>query len=196
MPLLCKLGVIERLIGVFEIRAAVLPVGVQEERVEPSIEIVMMCDVASRPRPWIELAQAAAQIAQQRLRSRPVGDLGSLAACDGEDVGDGAFLDHERTVHVGFAELKLGIEENSPFSIAGCKSHRNRPAGPVAERKNRAARGRNSECSPPDKGLKQKMKQPIHRPPPSPSQSGVTGCALPMLTHLTRWAQKCSRLGI
>src|SRR5216683_5213739 len=151
MAFLRNLGVIERLIGFFEICATVLPVGVQKEGIEPAIEIVMMCDVAARSRAWIELAQPAAQIAQQRLRSRPIGDFRSLTARDGEHVCNCTFLDHERTVHVRFAKLELRIEENSPFSLAGGKSHRNRAAGPVAECKNRAARGRNAKCSPPDK---------------------------------------------
>jgi len=46
MPFLRKLGVVERLTGFFEIRAAILPVGVQKERVEPPIEIVVVRDIA------------------------------------------------------------------------------------------------------------------------------------------------------
>ena len=36
-----------------------------------------------------------------------------LAKHDGEHVGDGALLDDERAVHVGFAELQLGIEQQT-----------------------------------------------------------------------------------
>ena len=67
MSLLCKLGVIKGLAGFFEIRAAVLPVGIQKERVKPPIEIIMMSNVATRPRARIELAQSAPQVAQQSL---------------------------------------------------------------------------------------------------------------------------------
>ena len=48
VPLLGELGVVERLVGVFEIGAAVLPVGVEEQRIEPSVEIVVMRDILAR----------------------------------------------------------------------------------------------------------------------------------------------------
>ena len=74
MPLLGELGVVERLLGTFEIAAAVLPVGVEEQRVKPSIEIVVMSDVLPRASTRIELLQAAVKIAQQPLRPRPMRD--------------------------------------------------------------------------------------------------------------------------
>ena len=40
-----ELRVVERLLGMLEIGAAVLPVGVEEERIEPPVEIVVMRDV-------------------------------------------------------------------------------------------------------------------------------------------------------
>ncbi len=49
MTLLGELGVVERLIRPFEIGAAILPVGVEEEGIEPSVEIVMMRNIAARP---------------------------------------------------------------------------------------------------------------------------------------------------
>ena len=55
MPLLGELRVVERLSGVLEIGAAILPVGVEEERVEPAVEIVVMRDVAARALARIEL---------------------------------------------------------------------------------------------------------------------------------------------
>ena len=50
MPFLGQLRVVERLIGVFEIGAAVLPVGIEEQRIEPAVEVVMMRDVLPRAR--------------------------------------------------------------------------------------------------------------------------------------------------
>ena len=50
MALLGELGVVERLVGRLEIGAGVLPVGVEEQRIEPAVEIVMMRDVAPRAR--------------------------------------------------------------------------------------------------------------------------------------------------
>ena len=51
MALLGELGVVERLVGRLEIGAAVLPVGVEEQRVEPAVEVIVMSDIASRARP-------------------------------------------------------------------------------------------------------------------------------------------------
>jgi hypothetical protein len=48
VALLGKLGVVERIVGMLEIGARVLLVGVEEERIEPVVEIVMVRDVASR----------------------------------------------------------------------------------------------------------------------------------------------------
>ena len=64
MALLGELGVVERLIGRFEIGAAILPVGVEEQRVEPAVEIVVVRDIAPRPRPRVELLQPAVEVAQ------------------------------------------------------------------------------------------------------------------------------------
>ena len=48
MTLLGELGVVERLIGRFEVSAAILLVAVEKQRIEPTVEIVMVGDVASR----------------------------------------------------------------------------------------------------------------------------------------------------
>ena len=48
MALLGELGVVERRIRRVEIGAAILPVGIEEQRVEPAVEIVMVGDVARR----------------------------------------------------------------------------------------------------------------------------------------------------
>ena len=130
---MASLGVVERLLGALEIAAAVLPVGVEEQRIEPAIEIVMMRHVVARAPARIELLQTAVKEAQQPLRPRPVRNVGILAKHDGQHVGDRAPLDHERAVHIGLAEFELGIEENSPLGCAGGKAHPYRLAGPIAE---------------------------------------------------------------
>ena len=60
MPLLGELGVVERHLRRLEIGAAILLAGVEEERIEPAVEIVVMCDIAARAR--IELLQVPRQI--------------------------------------------------------------------------------------------------------------------------------------
>ena len=78
MPFLGELRVVERRVRRFEIGAAVLPVGIEEERIEPAVEIVMMRDVAARALARIELAEPAAGIAQQPLRPRPLRGFDTL----------------------------------------------------------------------------------------------------------------------
>ena len=61
MALLGELRLVERLIGRLEIGAGILPVGVEEERVEPAVEIVVVRDVAPRAAARIELLQVAGE---------------------------------------------------------------------------------------------------------------------------------------
>jgi hypothetical protein len=53
MPLLGELSIVEALFGRFEIRAAVLAVRIEEERVEAAVEVVMVGDIAPRPSPQL-----------------------------------------------------------------------------------------------------------------------------------------------
>ncbi len=48
VPLLGELGVVEGLVRPLEVGAAVLPVGIQEQRIEPLVEVIVMGDVAAR----------------------------------------------------------------------------------------------------------------------------------------------------
>jgi hypothetical protein len=73
MTLLGELGIVERLIGRFEIGAAILPVGVEKQRVEPAIEIIMVRDIAARLPPGVELRYSAMEIADEPLRPGPAG---------------------------------------------------------------------------------------------------------------------------
>ena len=57
--------------GRFEIGAAILLVAVEEQRVEPAVEVVMVRDVAARARTRIELLQPPEQIAHGPRRPGP-----------------------------------------------------------------------------------------------------------------------------
>jgi hypothetical protein len=59
MTLLGELGVVQGCIRRLEIGAAVLPVGIEEQRIEPAIEIVMARDIVLRARRRIELLGVA-----------------------------------------------------------------------------------------------------------------------------------------
>ena len=117
MPLLGQLGVVERRIRGLEIGAAVLLVGVEEQRIEPAIEIVMARDIGFRPRGRIELLGVPDEIAQPPLQPRPARQQVGLIEQDGQRVGNRGVLDHERAFHVDFAERKLGIEQNPPLGV-------------------------------------------------------------------------------
>ena len=168
MTLLGELGIVERLAAGLEIGAAVLPVGIEEQRIELTIEIVMMGDVALRPRPRIELLQAAIEIADEPLRLRPQRRraVAALAEHDGEDVGDRALLDDDAAIHIGFAEPELGIDQDVTLRRPRGKADRHRRAGPVPEGKSCSPRGRDPKIPRADQLFQRHPKQPIHRPPP------------------------------
>ena len=68
MTLFRQLRIVERLIGALEIRAAVLPIGIEEQRIEIRVEIIMVRDVPSRALGRIELLQPARDVADQPVR--------------------------------------------------------------------------------------------------------------------------------
>ena len=73
MALLGELRLFERLALVLEIGAGILPVGVEEEAVEPLVVIVVPGDVAARARAVVALmktAQRDARLVQRRDPAR------------------------------------------------------------------------------------------------------------------------------
>jgi hypothetical protein len=71
VTLLGKLRVVQRLPRGFEIGAAVLPVGIEEQRVKSVVEIVVVRCVAPRSPARIELCDAAMDIADEPWQPRP-----------------------------------------------------------------------------------------------------------------------------
>src|SRR6266852_2135719 len=123
-----ELCVIERLSAVFEIRAAILPVGVQEECIKLLVEIVMVRDVTPRARAQIQLRQAAVEKSRKPWNACPAGGaaVGALTEQDGKDIRDRAPLDDDPAIHVGFAESKLRMSENGALSRPGGETYRHR----------------------------------------------------------------------
>src|SRR5205823_12364448 len=116
-----------------EIGAAILFGGVEKQRIEPPVDIVMVCDVVARALGRIELTYMPDQVAYPPLRRCPARQHLGLIEQDREQVGDAAIFDDERAVHVGFAEREFGIEENSALSLRGPEPHRDRIASAVAK---------------------------------------------------------------
>ena len=175
VPLLGELRVVERLVGRLEIGAGVLPVRIEEKRIQPAVEIVMMRDVALCARGAVELLQPAVEVADDPLRPRPARRhaVRRLAEHECEEIGDRAFLYAQRTVHVGFAEPKFRIEQYAALGGSGHEADRDRPAGAVAEGANGTARRRDPEGSAAHEPPEQQIQQPVHRPhPPSSLEPG------------------------
>ena len=115
VPLLGELSVVKRLFRRFEIGAAILPVGVQEQRVKPAVQIVVMRDIASRARAMVVLVDAPSAVAQHGTRPRkewkPV--TARLREQEGEQIGYRAAFQHEVAVHIGFAEAQFGMQHHA-----------------------------------------------------------------------------------
>ena len=126
------LGLLEAVRRIGEVSAAILFVGVEKQRIEPPVDIVMVCDVVARALGRIELTYMPDQVAYPPLRRCPARQHLGLIEQDREQVGDAAIFNDERAIHVGFAEREFRIEENSVLSLSGREPHRDRIAGAIA----------------------------------------------------------------
>lgn len=133
VPFLGELRVVERGVLRLEIGAAILLVAIQEERIEPGVEIVVMRDVVTGARARIELLQVPRQVAQMPPGSCPLRQEVGLIEQDREGISYGAALDDEVAVHIGLAESELGIDEDLPLRLRSDEAHRDRLAGTVAD---------------------------------------------------------------
>ena len=112
VPFLGELGVVERLVRALEIGAAVLLVGVEEQRVEPAVEIVVVGDLAARAGARIELLRAPQQAAISRGGSPRAAAAPLLAERGRASRRSSPRSTTKRAVHIGFAEPELGIEHD------------------------------------------------------------------------------------
>ena len=133
MPLLGELRIVERQIRRFEIGAAILLVAVEKQRIEPAVEIVVVRHVVAGAGPQIQLLQAAEQIAHEP-RQRPIrrGD-GLLTQQDRKHVRNRALLDDKGAVHIGFAELQLGVDQHRALRPCRGEAHRDGRSAAIAE---------------------------------------------------------------
>ena len=100
--------------------------------------------------------------------------IGGLAEHDRQQVGDGAVLDPERAVHVGFTELDLGVEEHA--ALGGPGGEMDRDAGraearPLAVVNLRVPRRINRFGG--------QQERPVHRPHPPVSSCPYLANAFP-----------------
>ena len=123
MALLGELGIVERSVGRFEVGAAILLVRVEEEGIEPPVEIVVARHIVSRTRARVELLGMPDQVAQPPLQLGPARQYFRLIEQDRQRIGDRAFLDDESALHVDFAERQFRVEQNPTFGFGGQESH-------------------------------------------------------------------------
>ena len=111
MTLLGELRVVERLVRTSRNRRSYIAGRRRGRAVEPAVEIVMMRDIAPRPRPRIELLHAPEQVAGELQRQCPSrrGDV-ILPQQDRKQIRDRALVDDESAVHVGFAQSSWGLK--------------------------------------------------------------------------------------
>ncbi len=170
MALLGELGVVQRRIRRLEVATAVLPVGVQEQRIEPPVEIVVVGDVLPCAGARVELLQVAHEVAQPPPRFGKARHDFRLVHHDGEHIGNRAVLDHESAVHPGFAEGKFRIEQNPPRRAGGGEACRDRLARAVPASERHAARRGECQIAAADEITENETQQTIHR-----STNGAAG---------------------
>src|SRR5260370_5214851 len=83
VALLGKLRVLQRSFRTIEIGAAILHVGIEEQRVEPAVQIVVMRHVVARSPARIELPEATDQVAKPLARPCPAWPRVRLVHRDG-----------------------------------------------------------------------------------------------------------------
>src|SRR3569832_500663 len=98
-----ELGVVERRLRGLKIGAAVLLVGIQKERVQPSVEIVVTSDGIFRAAARIELADMPDEISKPPLHLGPARQYLRLIHQDRQRVRNRAILDYEGAFLIDFA---------------------------------------------------------------------------------------------
>src|SRR5690349_731001 len=136
VPFLGALGVLESLGGLLEISAGVLTVAVEEERVEPIIQIVMSLDILLCAGQAIRGRKATRELAQ--VQGEREGHASAIAArvphqkCN--QVVDRALLDDEPPVNEQLAQLHVRVPEEGQFGGAVRKPDHHLGLLAIAER--------------------------------------------------------------
>src|SRR5581483_11342587 len=104
VALLGELRVVKRGVRAVEIGATILLVGVEEERVQPTVEVIMVSNVAERARTRVELLQPPEQVTYQPPGQGPLGNGDAFLPKEKrQHIRNRALLDDKSAVHVGFA---------------------------------------------------------------------------------------------
>jgi hypothetical protein len=118
VALLGALGVGQALARMLEIGAGILPVRIEEERVQIIAEVVVMGDVAPRPARVVALTPELGRDAKavEGLDDRRRVRLAVIVEDQAEEIVDRALLHHQPTVGEELAAPQVGIEQKGPDS--------------------------------------------------------------------------------
>jgi hypothetical protein len=95
----------------------------------------MMRDIATGAATRIELLEVAPKKTQHPLRLRPAprcSDM-ALAEDESEEVGNRSLFDDENPIHIGFAKLQFGIDEDVALGSEGLEADGDGRAGTIAQ---------------------------------------------------------------
>ena len=122
------LRLLQRFVPGGEIGAGILPVAVEEEGVEPAVEVVMMRDVALGAGGGVELGDAAGEAGECVAQAQDaVAALGVVQHQHVEHVVNRAADWAEAAVHVGFADGQCRVE--GEVAEGGTVAQRDRGGG-------------------------------------------------------------------
>ena len=163
VPLLGELRVFQRLICMLEIGAGILPVRVEEQLIEPTIEIVMMRNISLRT------SRQVAMTEDPQLRADMIDDAGDqrmravlrLPQHHRHEIIERAVFDKETAVHVKLTKPCIGIDEKSPLRPIVGKADTDEVAGAIAERQRATARRHHDQRSPRHDARERSLQAPI-----------------------------------
>ena len=165
VALLGKLRRFEIGLVVFEIGAGILLVAVEEERIEPAVEVVVMGDVPPCTPGGVELAEAAGEEAEIGADLHQEGRVASLLRIDEDrlhEVIDRAGFEIETAVHELLAELQPGIEDDVPLGARPVELEPDWREGAVAVSLDLAGGVDDLDRSLADGPLEETVEKPVH----------------------------------
>jgi hypothetical protein len=195
VALLGQLGIVEGLIGVIEVGAGVLPVGIQKKIVEASVEIVVMANVARGAPSCISLMKRSKRLANPLVHScRPWWGLPREIRGDKrKKIMDASTRDHHAGFHVELAQGKGGIEQEPPLGSVIHKSDSNRITCAVANGEMATRRCLDLQRASGNDPIKKTAEKRTHVIPHRSPFYSRGGCAGPALIPVNTRTQEVDR---
>jgi hypothetical protein len=163
VALLGELRLFETLSGLLEIGAGVLLVGVEEEPVEPLVEIVVLRDVALRADRVVRRRKAARELTQRDDGAYRQGRALASGVLQGEleEIVNRALLDHEPLIHEELAETQVRIGDERELRRVILEADRDLGRRPVADDELAAGSRDHAQCAAFHEGRNDGLQQAI-----------------------------------